>query len=72
MANHAHRVKIQDDINTDYIISGRYKFKIQDPKELQNISLRTWKKAFIRRSSQVIFWWPVGISGAGLRVNRRR
>ncbi|MFC1559681.1 3-isopropylmalate dehydratase small subunit [Candidatus Margulisiibacteriota bacterium] len=23
-----------DDINTDYIISGRYKFKIQDPNEL--------------------------------------
>ncbi|MFA4844065.1 MAG: 3-isopropylmalate dehydratase small subunit [Candidatus Margulisiibacteriota bacterium] len=24
----------KDDINTDYIISGRYKFKIQDPNEL--------------------------------------
>ncbi len=24
----------KDDINTDYIISGRYKFKIQDPYEL--------------------------------------
>lgn len=24
----------RDDINTDYIISGRYKFKIQDPAEL--------------------------------------
>ena len=24
----------ENDINTDYIISGRYKFKIQDPKEL--------------------------------------
>ena len=24
----------KDDINTDYIISGRYKFKIQDPVEL--------------------------------------
>ena len=34
MSNFAHRLKIQDDINTDYIISGRYKFKIQDPKEL--------------------------------------
>lgn len=30
----AHRLKIKDDINTDYIISGRYKFRIQDPKEL--------------------------------------
>jgi len=26
--------KQKDDINTDYIISGRYKFKIQDPNEL--------------------------------------
>lgn len=34
MANFAHRLKISDDINTDYIISGRYKFQIQDPKEL--------------------------------------
>lgn len=30
----ARKTKIQDDINTDYIISGRYKFKIQDPYEL--------------------------------------
>lgn len=30
----AHLLKISDDINTDYIISGRYKFKIQDPNEL--------------------------------------
>ena len=34
MANHAHRLRIQNDINTDYIISGRYKFRIQDEKEL--------------------------------------
>lgn len=34
MLNYARRLKIQNDINTDYIISGRYKFKIQDPKEL--------------------------------------
>ena len=30
----ARRLKQSDDINTDYIISGRYKFKIQDPNEL--------------------------------------
>jgi 3-isopropylmalate/(R)-2-methylmalate dehydratase small subunit len=29
-----HRLPQNDDINTDYIISGRYKFKIQDPVEL--------------------------------------
>ncbi|PIV11634.1 MAG: 3-isopropylmalate dehydratase [Candidatus Omnitrophica bacterium CG03_land_8_20_14_0_80_43_22] len=28
------RLKQSDDINTDYIISGRYKFAISDPKEL--------------------------------------
>jgi len=30
----ARRFKQDNDINTDYIISGRYKFKIQDPHEL--------------------------------------
>ncbi len=30
----ARRFKTDNDINTDYIISGRYKFKIQDPAEL--------------------------------------
>ena len=30
----ARRLPQDDDINTDYIISGRYKFKIQDPAEL--------------------------------------
>lgn len=34
MKHFARRLKAQDDINTDYVISGRYKFKIQDPKEL--------------------------------------
>ena len=30
----ARRLPQNNDINTDYIISGRYKFKIQDPHEL--------------------------------------
>lgn len=30
----ARRLKVRDNINTDYVISGRYKFSIQDPKEL--------------------------------------
>lgn len=34
MIGTARRLKQQDDINTDYVISGRYKFRIQDPKEL--------------------------------------
>ena len=34
MTGKALRFKKDNDINTDYIISGRYKFKIQDPKEL--------------------------------------
>lgn len=34
MTGHAHRFSPNDDINTDYIISGRYKFKIDDMNEL--------------------------------------
>jgi 3-isopropylmalate/(R)-2-methylmalate dehydratase small subunit len=34
MKHFARRLKTADNINTDYVISGRYKFKIQDPKEL--------------------------------------
>lgn len=33
--NIAHRlIKVRDNVNTDYIISGRYKFRVRDPKEL--------------------------------------
>jgi len=33
--NIAHRLlKMQNNVNTDYVISGRYKFRIRDPKEL--------------------------------------
>src|SRR3989338_4477358 len=34
LTGRAIRLRQQDDINTDYIISGRYKFAISDPKEL--------------------------------------
>lgn len=34
LSGKALRLPQSDDINTDYIISGRYKFKIQDPAEL--------------------------------------
>ncbi|MFH1847754.1 MAG: 3-isopropylmalate dehydratase small subunit [Candidatus Omnitrophota bacterium] len=32
--NIARRLKQDDNVNTDYVISGRYKFRIQDPDEL--------------------------------------
>lgn len=34
LSGRGRRLPQNDDINTDYIISGRYKFKIQDPTEL--------------------------------------
>ena len=34
LEGYARRLKIDDDINTDYIISGRYKFHISDPRQL--------------------------------------
>lgn len=34
MKGAARRLKQNDNVNTDYVISGRYKFSIEDPKEL--------------------------------------
>lgn len=34
MKGNARRLKQNDNVNTDYVISGRYKFSIEDPKEL--------------------------------------
>ena len=42
----AHR--FGDSINTDYIISGRYKFKIQDPKELAKHLMEDLKPDFYK------------------------
>lgn len=40
--------KFADSINTDYIISGRYKFQIQDPKELAKHVMEDLKPDFYK------------------------
>jgi len=45
----ARRPKQDNDINTDYIISGRYKFKIQDPVELATHVMEDLDPAFYSR-----------------------
>ena len=42
-------LKMQDNINTDYIISGRYKFRIQDPKELARYVFEDIEKDFYKK-----------------------
>jgi len=49
VSNFAHRLKIQNDINTDYIISGRYKFKIQDEKELAQYIFEDLESGFYKK-----------------------
>ncbi|OGB88680.1 3-isopropylmalate dehydratase [candidate division WOR-1 bacterium RIFCSPLOWO2_02_FULL_46_20] len=49
LAGKAHRFKQDDDINTDYIISGRYKFKIQDPVELAKHVMEDLDPDFYKR-----------------------
>lgn len=45
----AHRFVPNDDINTDYIISGRYKFKIDDMNELAKHVMEDIDADFARR-----------------------
>ena len=45
----AHRFSPNDDINTDYIISGRYKFKIDDMDELAKHVMEDIDPEFARR-----------------------
>jgi 3-isopropylmalate/(R)-2-methylmalate dehydratase small subunit len=47
-----HRLPQNDDINTDYIISGRYKFKIQDPVELAKHLMEDLDPKFYSRISK--------------------
>jgi 3-isopropylmalate/(R)-2-methylmalate dehydratase small subunit len=49
MKHFARRLKMQDNINTDYVISGRYKFKIQDPKELSKYIFEDLDPGFAAR-----------------------
>jgi 3-isopropylmalate/(R)-2-methylmalate dehydratase small subunit len=42
----------KDDINTDYIISGRYKFKLQDPHELAKHVMEDVDPTFYGRLQQ--------------------
>jgi len=45
----AHRFNPNDDINTDYIISGRYKFKIDDMNELAKHVMEDISPDFARK-----------------------
>ena len=42
-------LKVRDNINTDYVISGRYKFSIQNPKELASHIFEDIDQTFIQR-----------------------
>jgi 3-isopropylmalate/(R)-2-methylmalate dehydratase small subunit len=48
----ARRLPQDDNINTDYIISGRYKFKIQDPHELAKHVMEDLDPNFVNRLKQ--------------------
>lgn len=49
VSNFVHRLKVRDDINTDYVISGRYKFKIQDEKELAKYIFEDLEPGFAKK-----------------------
>jgi 3-isopropylmalate/(R)-2-methylmalate dehydratase small subunit len=49
MVKFARRLKMSNDINTDYVISGRYKFKIQDHKELAKHIFEDLEEDFHKR-----------------------
>jgi len=50
MKNIAHRLlKVQNNVNTDYIISGRYKFRVRDPHELAKHVFEDIEESFYKR-----------------------
>jgi len=50
MGNLAHRLrKLQNNVNTDYIISGRYKFRIRDARELAKHVFEDLEKDFYKK-----------------------
>ncbi len=50
LKSRAIRLKQDNDVNTDYIISGRYKFQIQDPKELAKYVFNDLEPDFLKRT----------------------
>lgn len=50
LKSQAIRLKQDNDVNTDYIISGRYKFQIQDPKELAKYVFNDLEPDFLKRA----------------------
>ena len=56
MTGPAIRLKKSDNINTDYIISGRYKFRIQNPKELAKHLFEDLEPNFYSKSFARIFY----------------
>src|SRR3989339_597682 len=57
--------KIVNDINTDYVISGRYKFKIQDPVELAKHVMEDLDPEFYSRLEKGDFLVAGNIFGCG-------
>lgn len=52
LVGRARRLKIDNDVNTDYIISGRYKFHISDPRQLAKHIFEDLEENFIGRIRQ--------------------
>jgi 3-isopropylmalate/(R)-2-methylmalate dehydratase small subunit len=50
MKNRAHRLRsVHNNVNTDYIISGRYKFRIRNPRELATHVFEDIEEGFYKK-----------------------